>query len=103
MDFSTEDLIEIIKVIGPVIAAALSAWAVIISKNTASAVDGKMSEVILLVTKAAKAEGKEEARNEVITRQGIADAAVLAEKNRVPVVTPAVAATSLISDPDKSK
>lgn len=90
------DIIAIIQALAPIIAAALSAWAVIVSKQTATAVDGKMTEVITLVRKAAFAEGKEDERAASVARKGVADAAILAEKDKTPVVTPAAAAATLI-------
>lgn len=101
-----DDFIEFIKAIAPIIAAALSAWAVmasrkavIVSERTAKAVDGKMSEVIEIVSKVSKLEGKEEVRQEMAMAAGIGAAAVLAERDRIPVVTPAAVAESLIEKP----
>lgn len=63
--------------------------------ETAKAVDGKMTAIEKLIREQAKAEGKEEERTEAAARQGVADAAVLKELAKAPVVTPAVAADSL--------
>lgn len=69
------------------------------SIETAKAVDGKMAELVTLVRKDAKSEGKLEEKKEQSDRKAIADTAVLQERAKVaaesPVVTPAVVADSL--------
>lgn len=69
-------------------------------KETKKAVDGKMTEMAELIRSEALNAGKQEERDAAAARQGIADAAVLAEKNRAPVVTPAAQAEALTSTKD---
>lgn len=91
-----DDLIEIVKAVAPIIAAALSAWAIVVSKKTASAVNGKMTEVVEIVKTVSKLEGKEEARVEAEKHKGIGAAAILEEQAKKPIVTPAAVAEELI-------
>lgn len=68
--------------------------------ETKKDVDGKMTEMSKLIREEALSAGRQEERDAQIARQGVADAATLAEKNKAPVVTPAAQAETLTPTKD---